>query len=152
MKRGGNREDGTMTRPLVATLLAGLLVLAGCVHHHHHDSHGKHHAKKHAAHHAPPPHAPAHGYRHHHHHGADLRFDRHLGVYVVIGHPHHFFHDGRWYRRHDGHWEHCKSWKKGHWKRTDVAVVPMALVRHYDKKHGKAKRHGHGHGPAKHDD
>jgi hypothetical protein len=25
-------------------------------------------------------------------------------------------------------------------------------VRHYDKKHGKAKRHGHGHGPAKHDD
>ena len=83
-----------MHRPLaIATLLAGLLALAGCVHVHEHDHKHKHEQKG-----GPPPWAPAHGYRHKHH-GADLVFDAHIGVYVVVGHPHVYFHDGHYFRR-----------------------------------------------------
>jgi hypothetical protein len=133
-----------MKRVAIATLAATLLALAGCVHVEQHE----HHAKKHG----PPPHAPAHGYRHHAA-DVDLRYDAHLGVYVVIGHPHHFFHDGHYYRRVASRWERCGSWKKGDWMPVEVALVPVPLVAHYqgkDPRHGKAK--GHGHGPAKHAD
>jgi hypothetical protein len=130
-----------MSRPLVATLFASLLALAGCIHVHEHDHHQ---ARR-----GPPPHAPAHGYRHHHHE-VDLRYDVHLGVYVVIGHPHHFFHDGRYYRRAGSGWERCSSWKKAHWKRVEVVGVPVALAKHYQVKKHKVGKHGHGHGPAKH--
>ncbi len=136
-----------MHRPLVATLLAGALALAGCVHVHEHD-HG-HKSKG-----GPPPWAPAHGYRHHHH-GADLSYDVHLGVYVVVGHPHVYFHDGHYFRRVDARWERCGNWKKGNWKTVAVDVVPVRLAKHYKAKgpkHGNAKGKGKGHGPAKHDD
>ena len=135
-----------MKRTLIATVAAGLLALAGCVH-----VDQLHRAARRG----PPPHAPAHGYRHHQQ-AVDLRYDVQLGVYVVIGHPNHFFSDGHYFRRVDSRWERCGSWKKGHWKAVDVAVVPVPLARHYRSKgpkHGKAKGHGHGHGgPAKHDD
>jgi len=134
-----------MPRPLAASLLAGLIALAGCVNVHEHDH-------RQAKRHGPPPHAPAHGYRHHHR-DVDLRYDVHLGVYVVIGHPHHFFHDGHYYRRVASRWERCGSWKKGDWMRVEVGVVPVTLASHYKvkgPKQGKAK--GHGPGPAKHDD
>jgi len=133
-----------MKRTLIATVAVGLLALAGCVHVQQHEQR--------AARRGPPPHAPAHGYRHHQS-AVDLRFDAQLGVYVVIGHPNHFFDDGHYFRRVGSRWERCGSWKKGNWKTVEVAVVPVSLARHYrgkGPKHGKAK--GHGHGPAKHDD
>jgi len=132
-----------MSRPLVATLFAGLLALAGCVHVHEHDDHE---ARR-----GPPPHAPAHGYRHHHH-DVDLRYDVHLGVYVVIGHPHHFFHDGRYYRRIADRWERCGSWKKAHWRPVEVVLVPVPLAKHYEVKKQKHGKRGGGHGPAKRED
>jgi hypothetical protein len=119
-------------RAAVAMLLAGLVVFAGCVH-----AHETKEARR-----GPPPHAPAHGYRHQKG-PVDLRWDAHLGVYVVIGHPHHFFHDGRYFRRAGNHWERCGSWKKAAWKRIDGAEVPGALAKHY---------RGKGHGPAKRSD
>lgn len=133
-----------MKRAAIATLLATLLAVAGCVHVEEHE----HHAKRGG----PPPHAPAHGYRHHKG-GVDLRYDTHLGVYVVIGHPDHFFYDGRYFRRVASHWERCGSWKKADWKRVEAAAVPASLASHYrakGPKHGKAR--GHGHGPAKRGD
>jgi hypothetical protein len=117
----------------VAMLVAGLLTGTGCVHVHETKARG-----------GPPPHAPAHGYRHHHG-PVDLRWDAHLGVYVVIGHPHHFFHDGRYYRRNAEQWERCAKWD-GKWKRVARADVPGALAAHYRGKGGKG---GKGHGPAK---
>jgi hypothetical protein len=142
MQPDRNREDGTMSRPLVATGLAALLALAGCIHVHEHEHYARHPG--------PPPHAPAHGYRIHHH-DLDLRYDVHLGAYVVIGHPDHFFLDGRYYRRIGPRWERCGDWKKGRWKTVEVALVPVPLVRHYERKrskHGKGK----GHAPARDDD
>jgi hypothetical protein len=125
-------------RAAVAILVFGLLVSMGCVHVH---------ETKHARH-GPPPHAPAHGYRHHHG-PVDLRFDAHLGVYVVIGHPHHFFHDGRYYRRAGDRWERCARWEKGDWKGIAGADVPGPLAKHYSAKGGKR---GKRHGPTKHGD
>jgi hypothetical protein len=143
-----------MSRPLVATLLGCAIALAGCVHHHHDRHRGRQH-DTHAHKGGPPPWAPAHGYRHKHRHGADLRFDAHLGVYVVIGHPNVYFHGDHYYRRAGSHWERCGDWRKGHWKRVDLHAVPGGLVKHHapkGRKHGKGHGHGKkkGHGPAKH--
>jgi hypothetical protein len=133
-----------MRRFALATFAAGLLALTGCVHVHEHDHH--HGGKG-----GPPPWAPAHGYRHKHH-GADLRFDAHLGVYVVVGHPHIYFHDGHYLRRAHSSWERCGDWKKGRWKPVDVRHVPGPLVKHYaakGPKHGKGKDKGKGKGKGK---
>jgi hypothetical protein len=132
-----------MPRPLAASLLAALLALAGCVHVHEHEHH---HGKRGG----PPPWAPAHGYRHHHG-GVDLVWDAHIGVYVVVGHRHAYFHDGWYFRRVGTRWERCKSWKQARWKVVEVDVVPVALVKYHaprKAKHGK----GRGHGPARHAD
>jgi hypothetical protein len=138
-----------MKRIVIATLAAGLLALAGCVHVHEHESKNQHERKG-----GPPPWAPAHGYRHKQP-GPDLVFDAHIGVYVVVGHPQVYFHDGHYFRLVSSHWERCRNWEKGHWKTVDVAMVPDPLAKHYAKKgskHGKGKAKGHGNGPAKHDD
>ncbi len=140
-----------MHRALVATLLGCTLALAGCVHHHDHGHHGKKAHKAHGG--GPPPWAPAHGYRHKHAHGTDLHFDARLGVYLVVGHPHVFFHDGHYFRRAGSHWERCGDWRKARWKRVDAHVVPGGLVKHYEPKgpkHGKGHGKKKGHGPAKH--
>ena len=138
-----------MRRIALATLAAGLLALTGCVHVHEHDHHHKSKG-------GPPPWAPAHGYRHKQRHGPDLVFDHHVGVYVVVGHPHVYFHDGHYFRRVSRHWERCKDWKKGKWKSVEVAMVPEPLVKHYakggppGKAKGKGKSKGKGPGgPAK---
>ncbi|MEN8160654.1 MAG: hypothetical protein ABFS41_11345 [Myxococcota bacterium] len=139
-----------MSRPLVATLLGCAIALAGCVHVHDHDR-GRRDTQAHGG--GPPPWAPAHGYRHKHHHGADLRFDAHLGVYVVIGSPHVYFHGGHYYRYADSHWERAGHWRKKKWKRVEGHAVPGKLVKRYSpkgRKHGKGKGKKKGHGPAKH--
>jgi hypothetical protein len=131
-----------MRRFALASFAAGLLALAGCVHVHEHD-HG-HKGKG-----GPPPWAPAHGYRHKHH-GPDLVFDAHLGVYVVVGHPHVYFHDGHYFRRAHSRWERCRDWKQAKWKIVEVGRVPGPLAEHYAAKGkpGKGKGRGKG-GPAK---
>lgn len=129
-----------MKHALVATLAVVLLALGGCVHV---EQHEHRQARR-----GPPPHAPAHGYRHHQQE-LDMRYDAALGVYVVIGHPNHFYSDGHYFRRVGSHWERCGSWKKGKWKAVEVALVPLPLARHYHAKHPKP---GKGHVPAKHAD
>jgi hypothetical protein len=130
-----------MKRIVIATLVASVLALAGCIHVHEHDDGYEG---------GPPPWAPAHGYRHKHH-SPDLVFDSEIGVYVVVGHPHVYFYDDHYFRVVSSHWERCRDWEKARWKSVDVAVVPVPLAKHYaEKEHGKG--HGHGHGPAKHED
>jgi hypothetical protein len=126
-------------RAAVAMLVAGMLLWTGCVH-----VDETKEARR-----GPPPHAPAHGYRHAHG-PVDLRWDEHLGVYVVIGHPHHFFLDGRYYRRAGDAWERCGGWKKANWKRIDVTEVPGRLAEHYSPKgkHRKSGKPGKATGPA----
>lgn len=97
----------------------------------------------------PPPHAPAHGHRRKHargHREAELRFDSGLGVYVVIGHPGIYVHDG-WYVRFDsGSWLVSAS-LEGPWKPRRSSWVPPGLR---EKHHAKHKKHKGRHKGGKH--
>ncbi|MBN1361995.1 MAG: hypothetical protein JW993_15475 [Sedimentisphaerales bacterium] len=54
--------------------------------------------------HGPPAHAPAHGYRRHHVGGYEVVYDSSSGVYVVVGIPGCYYHEGYFYRVHDDIW------------------------------------------------
>ncbi|MHC4510454.1 MAG: hypothetical protein ACYTAO_16120 [Planctomycetota bacterium] len=75
--------------------------------------------------HGPPPHAPAHGHRHKHR-GVDLIFDADWGVYVVVGFPRHYYHEGRYYRRHETRWQ-MGTRMKGPWKSVSENALPPGL-------------------------
>jgi len=95
--------------------------------------------------HGPPPHAPAHGYRHHHQ-AATLAFDSKIGVYVVLGHPDHFYSEGRFLRVHAGSWQ-VSSGLGGPWSPCSPSSLPPGLRKAHPH---KAKGHGRkGHPPAK---
>ncbi len=118
-----------------AALLCAMIVLAGCVHVHHRHPPGRGYG--------PPAHAPAHGHRMKHH-DHELVFDASLGVYVVIGLSDHYFHDGWYYRPHEGHFVRgtCVS---GPWVTIGELDVPDGIVRHCcggggGKSHGKHGR------------
>ena len=136
----------------VVSLLA--LVMSGCVYiGHPHGQRGRSGTKVVMEKHGPPPHAPAHGHRHKHH-GVDLLFDTGLGVYVVVGHAHHYFHDGRYYRLHESGWR-VSAKLDGHWVEIKIKDLPRGLVSVKVKKAKRAKkekRHEHRHHPASHDD
>jgi hypothetical protein len=55
--------------------------------------------------HGPPAHAPAHGYRRKQVHGVEIVFDSKRGVYVVVGLPGHYYHEGHFYRLRETTWE-----------------------------------------------
>jgi hypothetical protein len=147
-----------MPSPRPQTLLASALALCataalGCVTHHHRPAPATvvHHpapAKTVVVHKGPPPHAPAHGYRHKHG-GADLLYDKDLGVYVVLGHKT-TYHDGRrFYRRRGNIWQVCTKLGQGTWVSVSTADVPHGLRLHYRHKARKDKRQGQH--PAKHE-
>lgn len=72
----------------------------------------------------PPPHAPAHGYRQKHGH-VELQFDTGLGVYVVLGRPYHYYHDGYYYNYRDG-WYLSRE-LRGPWYHIDRKRLPPGL-------------------------
>ncbi len=143
-----------------AAVLGLLFTAPGCVQHIH-----KHRPTPRIVHSGPPPHAPAHGYRHKlATHGLELVFDTELGAYAVVGHPGHFFHAGRYYRRvvsgrNGSVWHVTGSFGRG-WKVVRVDRLPaslrLAFARAGHHKHGKKDKHAKKHKrrdrhPAKHD-
>ncbi len=93
--------------------------------------------------HGPPPHAPAHGYRHKHADGCDLRYDRMVGCYAVVGYTDYYYNDGAFIRFSGKGWEMSAHIGSG-WSAVDVARVPQPLVVKYE-----GKGHGKGHGKGK---
>ena len=86
----------------------------------------------------PPPHAPAHGYRHKHktHAGqVELVFDSGRGVYLVVGWPGHFFHDGHYYRQANGSWQFSARLDTG-WHAASSKRLPPGLA-----KKGRGRKH-----------
>ncbi|MGD8499580.1 MAG: hypothetical protein PVJ86_02980 [Phycisphaerales bacterium] len=76
--------------------------------------------------HGPPPHAPAHGHRRKQVGGVELVFDSHLGLYVVVGHPNHYYCDGHFYRLSGGVWEMSLRFDGG-WAHTHGKPLPPGL-------------------------
>ena len=118
-----------MRGALASVVLVTALTLSGCLAV---SADGKSHRG-----HGPPPHAPAHGYRHHHQ-GVTLAFDSKLGVYVVPGHPDHFYSEGRFLRVHAGSWQVGGS-LGGPWSPYSPSSLPPGLRKAHTP---KAKGHG----------
>jgi len=84
----------------------------------------------------PPAHAPAHGYRAKHKApkvarpsgGVEVIFDSERGVHVAIGFPGVIFHNGHYYREHDGHWQISLSGDGG-WRVSVTSKIPGAVVK-----------------------
>jgi hypothetical protein len=94
----------------------------------------------------PPAHAPAHGYRRKHVAGMELVFDSGRGVYIVVGLPNHYYHDGYFYRLRDGLWEMSLK-HDGDWKVVSQKSLPLGLqVKVKSNDNGK----GNGRGKVKH--
>lgn len=55
--------------------------------------------------HGPPAHARAHGYRRKQVAGVELVFDSGMGVYVAVGMPGYYYHEGNFYRLSGNRWE-----------------------------------------------
>jgi hypothetical protein len=140
---------GGWTGLAAALLLASSTGSVGCVHHHHH---GEVAPPEHAGSHGPPPHAPAHGHRRKHQRDkVEMVFDAEVGVWVVVGHRHHY-HDGQHYFRWtDGEWMVSLQLDHGWVVIANRDVPPRLVAKHAGKQH-KGKKKGHHRHPAKHDD
>ena len=99
--------------------------------------------------HGPPPHAPAHGYRHKHADGYDLRYDRTVGCYAVVGYSDHYYNDGFFFRYSADNWQisaHIGG-AQASWSVVEEVRVPQTLVVKYKgKDHGKGNKGGKGKG------
>jgi len=109
-----------------------------------------HHEHAHKQHkHGPPPHAPAHGYRAKHQ-GCDLRYDRTVGCYAVVGYNDYYYNDGVFFRFGSDGWQMSAQVGNG-WSSVEAVRVPQPLVVKYQgKDHGKGNKGGKGKGNSKH--
>jgi hypothetical protein len=101
----------------------------------------------------PPAHAPAHGHRAKHKAsapapapkkpGIEISFDSERGIRVAVGFPDIVFHDGHYYREHDGGWQISLSGDGG-WRVAVESKIPGAVRDARKKSHpGPAKKkHG----------
>lgn len=76
----------------------------------------------------PPPHAPAHGYRRKNQDGFAIQFDPHIGVYILLNYPMHYYWNGIYYRKNKNRWESTKDINKK-WKRVEKQKMPKGLQR-----------------------
>ena len=117
---------------LVVTSVCALFVAASC------SSTDVYHSPGRRVGHGPPAHAPAHGHRRKHVAGVELVFDTGLGVYVVVGHPDHYYHEGYFYRLTGSVWEMSLKIDGG-WAFTSGKPLPPGLRA---KGNGKLKHRG----------
>jgi hypothetical protein len=90
----------------------------------------------------PPAHAPAHGYRRKHVGDAELVYDSGCGVYVVVGSPHHYYYNDRFYRLSGAEWQVSLTLDSG-WVRISDDRLPPGLRKN------KVAKANHGRGPKK---
>jgi len=86
--------------------------------------------------HGPPAHARAHGYRTKQVAGVELVYDSGRGVYVVVGFPNHYYHNGYFYRLHGTIWQVSLQPNSG-WASVSQKSLPPGLQA---KAKGKPKR------------
>jgi len=92
--------------------------------------------------HGPPPHAPAHGHRRKQVCGVELVFDTQLGLYVVVGHPDHYYYDGHFYRLTGGVWEVSLRFDGGWGPKLAKPLPPGLRNKSYAKAKGNSNASG----------
>lgn len=90
----------------------------------------------------PPAHAPAHGYHRKHVGGAELVYDSAWGVYVVVGHPDHYYYNDQFYRLCGAEWQVSLTLDGG-WVRVSEDRLPLGLQKN------KVAKANNGRGPRK---
>ncbi len=125
------------TIALAITLVCALLITTSC------SISDAHNAPAAKVGHGPPAHAPAHGYRRKQVSGVELVFDSGSGVYVVVGHPNHYYHDSYFYRQTGTMWEMSLKLDSG-WLSVSGKPLPPGL-----QAKGKSKAYGKANGRAK---
>jgi len=58
-----------------------------------------------------------------------LVYNTGLGVYLVEGHPHCYYHRGRFYRVDNGVWVSTTNFKAGKWKKAKRNSLPPGLAK-----------------------
>jgi hypothetical protein len=116
---------------LAGALLLVILAPSGCVTHRHH-SYDRRVVSV-------PPRTATHGYVHHYH-GVRLVFERSWNGYLVIDHPHHYFHGDHYYRWHSGRWQRAPR-LNGPWVWAEFRAIPSGLDRHHAHGQRRAWRH-----------
>lgn len=76
--------------------------------------------------HGPPIHAQAHGYRCKGISGIELVYDSRQGVYIVVGLPNHYYHNGYFYRLRGTEWE-VSLQINGGWVSVSEKSIPPGL-------------------------
>jgi hypothetical protein len=124
-----------LARGIAAALGAALLVLAwsGCAHHHY-QPYGRHGYQA-----RPPIGAPALGHGRVRHPGSFLVFDATVDAYTLIGHPHHYFHRGHYYRDRHGRWERAGR-LHGPWAKLRISALPPGLRKHHERHYANRRQ------------
>ena len=130
------------TVTFVVTLLCALLVTTSCSRRYVYHAPGRRVGN------GPPAHAPAHGYRHKQVCGVELVFDTGLGLYVVVGHPDHYYCDGHFYRFVGGVWQTSVEFHSG-WIVTTGKPLPSGLRGIHAKSNGNGNGKGKSKGQSK---
>jgi len=119
---------------LMATSVCALLVTTSCtVFEAYHPPHRK-------IGHGPPAHARAHGYHRKQVAGVELVYDSGCGVYIVVGLPDHYYHDGYFYRLRGTLWE-VSLQPHGGWASASETSLPPGLRAKGKVKHKGASQH-----------
>jgi len=106
----------------MTALTAVLLVAAGCAVYP--DNHGENLRDY-----GPPPHTAKHGYRQPYN-GREVRYDAHLGVYLVVGMPDYYYLDNKYYRYDRNRWYYSQDVNQG-WHDYDGRRLPLGLQKKY---------------------
>lgn len=73
---------------------------------------------------APP--SPSDGYRLRQPDGTLLEYDSARKLYLVVGRPNHYYHDGSYYRRAQGQWQTTET-VSGDWRVVSINKLPSGL-------------------------
>ncbi len=121
----------SLSKFLGMTALTGaLLMTAGCVAYP--DNHRGYQRDY-----GPPPHTAKHGYRQPYN-GHEVRYDSHLGVYLVVGMPNYYYLDNQYYRYDNNRWYYSQNVNKG-WRDYDERRLPPGLQKKYANKNHDRK-------------
>ena len=123
-----------LSKILVTTVLTGAILMAsGCaVYPDEQGGYGRNYG--------PPPRTANDGYQQSYG-GHNVRYDSHLGVYLVVGMPDYYYQNNQYYRydRNRNRWYHSRDLNKG-WRNYDERKLPPGLAKKYSKRDGNHDR------------
>ena len=125
MKTRGTDLMNTASRNFIVVILAvSALTITGCAVYPAHQNYAYEQYNY-----GPPPYASSYSYREKYH-AHNMVYDRHLGVYVLLGLPDHYYYNNVYYRFSKNNWYYRHN-DKDKWRKYDKRKLPEGLARKY---------------------